>query len=125
MNKPLFPTHSRRSFLQSIGLGAAFFAVPGAFAGQLVLTPKQTEGHFYPDHTRGAADISSVSERILGPTGEPIRNAVVEIWQCDNSGAYLHSKTGNADKRDKNFQGFGLFVTGSSWDDLCSSIHTD
>jgi len=31
--------------------------------------------------------------------------------KCDNGGAYLHSKTGNADKRDKNFQGFGRFLT--------------
>jgi protocatechuate 3,4-dioxygenase beta subunit len=41
-----------------------------------------------------------------------VRNAVVEIWQCDAKGAYLHSESGNADKRDKNFQGFGRFTTG-------------
>jgi protocatechuate 3,4-dioxygenase beta subunit len=36
----------------------------------------------------------------------------VEIWQCDQNGAYLHTGTSNADKRDKNFQGFGRFTTG-------------
>ncbi|HZL89166.1 MAG TPA: protocatechuate 3,4-dioxygenase, partial [Pirellulaceae bacterium] len=51
---------------------------------------------------------------ILGPSGEPIRNAVVEIWQCDNNGAYLHSGTTNKEKQDKHFQGFGRFLTGSS-----------
>ena len=25
--------------------------------------------------------------------------SLVEIWQCDNGGAYFHSRTGNADKR--------------------------
>ncbi|MFG0296071.1 MAG: intradiol ring-cleavage dioxygenase, partial [Maioricimonas sp. JB045] len=33
--------------------------------------------------------------------------------QCDNNGAYLHSGTTNADKRDSNFQGYGRFLTDS------------
>ena len=45
-------------------------------------------------------------------TALKLKNVIVEIWQCDNNGAYLHSKTGNADKRDRHFQGFGRFVTG-------------
>jgi protocatechuate 3,4-dioxygenase beta subunit len=32
----------------------------------------------------------------------------------DNNGAYLHDGTSNRDKRDKNFQGFGRFLTGST-----------
>src|SRR5689334_2736826 len=107
---------SRRTFLTRTGLSLAFFTVPGAFAEQLTLTPKQTEGPFYPDKlpldtdndllaindatTPAVGEVTYVSGRILGPDGSPIRNAVVEIWQCDNSGAYLHSKTGNSDKRD-------------------------
>src|SRR5439155_2508866 len=46
---------------------------------------------------------------------EPVRNATVEIWQCDSTGTYLHTaSSGSAPNRDKNFQGFGRFVTGSS-----------
>jgi protocatechuate 3,4-dioxygenase beta subunit len=67
-------------------------------------------------------EVTYVSGRILGPSGDPIRNAVVEIWQCDQNGAYLHSKTGNADKRDPNFQGFGRFVTGSRGEYLFRTI---
>jgi protocatechuate 3,4-dioxygenase beta subunit len=138
MSIPQISNRSRRDFLQAVGLGAAFFAVPGAFAEQLVLTPRQTEGPFYPDKlpldtdndllvindslTPSVGEITYVSGKILGPNGDPIRNAVVEIWQCDNSGAYLHSRTGNADKRDKNFQGFGRFVTGSSGEYLFRTI---
>jgi protocatechuate 3,4-dioxygenase beta subunit len=128
----------RRGFLRSVGLTSAFFAIPGAFAEELVRTPKQTEGPFYPDHlpldtdndllmindgiTPAVGEISYVSGRILDAKGNPIRNAVVEIWQCDNNGAYLHSKTGNAEKRDKNFQGFGRFVTGSTGEYLFRTI---
>ena len=32
----------------------------------------------------------------------------------DNRGAYLHTESGNSEKRDRNFQGFGRFLTGSS-----------
>jgi protocatechuate 3,4-dioxygenase beta subunit len=46
----------------------------------------------------------------------------VEIWQCDNHGAYLHSRTGNADRRDSNFQGFGRFVTGRTGEYLFRTI---
>ena len=46
--------------------------------------------------------------------GEPIRNALVEIWQVDNKGAYLHSGSANRRERDEHFQGFGRFLTGST-----------
>src|SRR5687768_18428470 len=116
----------RRRFLA--GLGAAFLTTPGLFAEELTRTPRQTEGPFYPDKlpldtdndllvindgiTPAVGEVTYVSGRILGPDGAPIRNAVVEIWQCDANGAYLHSGTSNADKQDKHFQGFGRFVTG-------------
>jgi protocatechuate 3,4-dioxygenase beta subunit len=59
--------------------------------------------------------VTWVSGRVLDPRGEPIRNAVVEIWQCDATGVYLHSGSGgNISKRDRNFQGYGRFLTGSS-----------
>lgn len=121
---------SRRHFLRSLGAGAAFFTVPGAFAGALVRTPAQTEGPFYPDKlpldtdndllvlndaiTPAVGEVTWLNGRILDSRGEPIRNALVEIWQCDSGGAYLHTKTGNAEKKDKNFQGFGRFLTGST-----------
>src|SRR5437762_2977223 len=36
--------HNRRHFLRGLSLGAALFTVPGAFAAELVRTPRQTEG---------------------------------------------------------------------------------
>ncbi|MEC7201090.1 MAG: intradiol ring-cleavage dioxygenase, partial [Verrucomicrobiota bacterium] len=50
-------------------------------------------------------------------------NAVVEIWQCDAKGVYYHSGSGDALKRrDKHFQCFGRFLTGSSGEYLFRTI---
>lgn len=129
---------NRRRFLCGMTMGAIWYATPGAFAEELVRTPRQTEGPFYPDKlpldtdndllvindgiTPGVGEITWVSGRILNAQGEPIRNAMVEIWQCDNNGAYLHSKTGNKEKQDGNFQGFGRFLTGSTGEYLFRTI---
>lgn len=133
---------SRRGFLAATALAAGSFAgafaARGAFAEELVRTPRQTEGPFYPDHlpldtdndllmlndniTPAVGTVTSVSGRILDAKGDPIRNALVEIWQCDNNGAYLHSGSSNREKSDKNFQGFGRFLTGSSGEYLFRTI---
>jgi protocatechuate 3,4-dioxygenase, beta subunit len=120
----------RRAFLRAAATAGLWYTVPGAFAEELYRTPRQTEGPFYPDHlpldtdndlvivsnsvTPAIGTIVQLSGRILSGTGEPVRNAVVEIWQVDNNGAYLHSGSSNRDRRDKNFQGFGRFETGST-----------
>src|SRR6476619_3198812 len=133
--------HDRRHFLRTVTVGSALFTVPGAFAAELARTPRQTEGPFYPDHlpldtdndllvindgiTPAVGEVTYLSGRVLDTRGEPIRNAVVEIWQVDNSGNYLHSKGDNPDKphsRDSNFQGFGRFVTGSTGEYLFRTI---
>ena len=121
---------SRRTFLAGIALGSAALFVPGEFAEELLRTPAQTEGPFYPDKlpldtdndlmvindslTPAVGTITYLSGKILDARGNPLKNAVVEIWQCDNNGAYPHSRTDNLQNKDNNFQGFGRFVTGSS-----------
>ena len=126
------PAHlaTRRRFLNVLGLGAVALYTPGAFAQALIDTPRQTEGPFYPDRlpldtdndllilndrlTPAVGAITHLSGRVLDRRGEPLRNGVVEIWQVDNHGAYLHSGTSNRDQRDQNFQGFGRFLTAAS-----------
>lgn len=124
-------SESRRLFLQSsAAVAAAAWWAPGAFAAELSATPAMTEGPFYPDRlpldtdndllvlndaiTPAIGEVTHLTGRILGPDGEPIRNAFVEIWQVDANGAYLHSADSQASKRDKNFQGYGRFMTGSN-----------
>src|SRR6185436_16679782 len=119
----------RRSFLAGLGLAGLAFYTPGVMAEELTRTPKMTEGPFYPDKlpldtdndliivndglTPAVGEITHLSGRILDSRGEPIRNALVEIWQVDNHGVYLHTADNHAE-RDKNFQGFGRFLTGST-----------
>jgi protocatechuate 3,4-dioxygenase beta subunit len=121
---------TRRLFLSSLALGAAAFTVRGAFAEELVKTPPQTEGPFYPDKlpldtdndllivndniTPAVGEITHLSGRILDAKGNPLKNALVEIWQCDSKGIYIHTADSGGKKRDDNFQGFGRFLTGSS-----------
>jgi len=132
--------YTRRHFLSgaAAGIAGAALFTPGVFAQQLIQTPRQTEGPFYPNKlpldtdndlivindalTPALGTIALVSGRILGPRGEPIRNAMVEIWQCDQNGAYLHTGSVNRDKRDGNFQGFGRFLTGSTGEYLFRTI---
>jgi protocatechuate 3,4-dioxygenase beta subunit len=61
-------------------------------------------------------EITHLTGRILGPNGSPVRNALVEIWQCDAKEVYLHSADSGTtqNSQDKNFQGFGRFTTGST-----------
>jgi protocatechuate 3,4-dioxygenase beta subunit len=123
----LIPT--RRLFLGTVG--GAILAPSGLRAADdLVATPKQTEGPFYPtklpvdtdndlirineSKTAALGTVTHVSGRVLDLNGAPIRNAVVEIWQCDNNGAYLHQGSSNSEKRDGGFQGFGRFTTAST-----------
>ena len=127
--------YSRRYFLGRLGAAGVALAVsdlfiPGVFAEELVRTPPQTEGPFYPDKlpldtdndlviinnsiTPAVGEITQLSGRILDSRGEPVRNALVEIWQVDNNACYIHSQGAGGRKRDGNFQGFGRFQTGST-----------
>src|SRR5205807_6710316 len=123
------PFHDSRSFLKRLSASSILFAVPGAFADELMRTPRQTEGPFYPDKlpldtdndlilvndslTPAVGEITHLSGRVLDGRGDPIQNVLVEVWQVDNNGIYLHSHENQA-KRDPNFQGFGRFMTGST-----------
>lgn len=107
----------------------SWWNTPGAFAEELTKTPYFTEGPFYPDKlpldtdndliilndsiTPAVGEITHLTGRVLTASGQPVRNAFVEIWQVDNAGAYLHSGTDNAEQRDSNFQGYGRFLTDS------------
>ena len=129
------PIHipSRRLFLASAAI--PLFTVRGAFANlleDLTKTPAQTEGPFYPNKlpldtdndlivineeiTPAVGEITHLTGKVLDAKGNPIKNALVEIWQCDANGVYLHTgdSDGKKDKQDRNFQGFGRFLTNAS-----------
>src|SRR6185369_13952888 len=109
----------------------AYFT-PGVFAEELARTPRLTEGPFYPDKlpldtdndllvindtiTPAVGEVTHLTGKILDAKGNPVRNALVEIWQCDANGVYIHTADAEPkkDKQDKHFQGFGRFLTGST-----------
>jgi protocatechuate 3,4-dioxygenase, beta subunit len=127
-----FQLPSRRLFLGT--LGAAFFTTRGLFAEQLLPSPALTEGPFYPDKlpldqdndliiikdslTPAVGQITHLTGRVLTPSGSPVKDATIEIWQCDANAVYLHTADSKPkeNQRDKNFQGFGRFTTGSAGD---------
>src|ERR1700755_2241033 len=100
---------SRRGFLVSLAFGATAFAARGAFAEELTRTPTTNEGPFYPTRlpldtdndllivnhalTPAVGEVTHLSGRLLDSRGNPMRNAVVEIWQCDKDGTYLKQYT--------------------------------
>jgi protocatechuate 3,4-dioxygenase, beta subunit len=83
------------------------------------LTPRQTEGPFYPldlpedmdfDLLRNGAQRDAKGEAgwlegtLTDVEGRPVGGGIVEIWQCDAEGRYHHPGDGGADPA---FQGFG------------------
>ncbi len=130
---PIFvPRPDRRRFLGTLAAGGAFFTTRGLYAEQLARTPARTEGPFYPDKlpldtdndliivndnlTPAVGEITHLSGRILDSSGSPIRDATIEIWQCDAKEVYINTGDSEqkADQQDKNFQGFGRFTTAST-----------
>jgi protocatechuate 3,4-dioxygenase beta subunit len=129
--KPSVSFFSRRDLLRGgLAVGAAALFAPGVYAEELSRTPRLTEGPFYPDKlpldtdndllivndslTPAAGEVTHLTGKILDPTGTPVKNAVIEIWQVDNKGVYLNTNDSGRRQRDSNFQGYGRFTTSSS-----------
>ena len=123
--QPYFIPFSRRRLLQSLALATAGFWARGAFAEALTLTPRQTEGPYFPDHlpldqdndlihvtdhlTPAVGTITNLGGRLLDRSGKPIKGALIELWQADDHGTYIHSRGAQKAERDPNFQGYGKF----------------
>ena len=122
---------SRRRLIRSLALaGGALFTTRGLFAEMLTLTPRTTAGPYYPDHlpldqdndliritddiTPAVGTITNVAGRVLDKDGQPLKGALVELWQADDAGRYIHSNgVQPGKKRDAHFQGYGKFETAS------------
>ena len=120
----------RRRFLQGLtAAGMAAFTTRGVFAQQLVETGTTTEGPFYPDKlpldtdndlliindaiTPAVGEITHLTGHVFTKSGQPVRNAFVEIWQVDHTGSYVHTGGRQPSGFDKNFQGYGRFLSDS------------
>lgn len=124
--KECSPLSRRR--LVATGLALAGALATRAAAAQLVATPAQTSGPFYPQRIPLDADadlvivagrpapaagtVTHVFGRVVTEDGRPMAGVQVEIWQCDAFGRYHHpgEPRGGADA---NFQGFGRMTVGA------------
>jgi protocatechuate 3,4-dioxygenase, beta subunit len=129
MPSPITPRLISRRTLAPTGLAIVSSILPPTVARTMAAqptalpaTPKQTAGPFYPVDWSGDADsdlvrvageaaraqgtVTHLRGRVLDLRGEPIRGAIVEIWQCDAFGRYRHPRD-RQDGRDPGFQGRG------------------
>lgn len=120
--------------------GAALTGLAASARSQtLVATSAQDLGPFYPvirppDHDadltriKGRSGIAmgqpiNVIGRIVDVRGNPVRNAQVELWQCNAAGRYDHPGDGaNPAALDPNFQGFARLATDANGDFKFRSI---
>jgi protocatechuate 3,4-dioxygenase beta subunit len=120
---------SSRRHLLFAAAGGALLASSALALAERLLTPRQTLGPFYPDQlpldrdndlvlVEGQAEPArgirvQLHGLILDGRGQPLAGALVEIWQVDANGIYLHSRGGDRQRRDPGFQGYGRFTTGA------------
>jgi protocatechuate 3,4-dioxygenase, beta subunit len=136
MNKKTRAFHipiDRRRFFKSMALASAGFTLSGYLAEALTQSPIVTQGPYYPladdipldkdndlvqlgdNLTQAAGVVTYITGRVLDANGNPVKNALVELWHADREGDYVYSAgVGRNAACDANFAGFGQFLTGSS-----------
>tara|TARA_B100001123_G_scaffold414348_1_gene513701 strand:- start:1234 stop:1848 length:615 start_codon:yes stop_codon:yes gene_type:complete len=101
--------------------------LPGISYGNLIRTPWQGEGPFYPDRfpedtdndlvkngelsAEAGGEILILNGILVNLDSQPVNGVSIEIWQTDKNGVYLHSGSFARDIMDNQFQGFGRTKT--------------
>ncbi len=90
--------------------------------GRLPQTPSQTIGPFFHDAlmVHGVDDLDpdgvagqpiTITGTVLDGAGEPVPDAMVEVWQPDGAGRFRHPADGRAAEVPQGFVGFGRVAT--------------
>ncbi len=122
----------RRGLIGGLGVGLIGCSAPAILRTRpSPVTASQVEGPFYPyddkptdqdaDLVRvtgvdasAQGQVAHVTGVVCDPYGAPLSGALIEIWQCDQTGRYLHRADPNTDRpRDPGFQGYGKTLTDS------------
>ncbi len=61
---------------------------------------------------RAVGQLINVSGRVTDEDGSPISDAIVELWQANSAGRYIHEMDRTDSPLDPNFTGQGRLVTG-------------
>jgi protocatechuate 3,4-dioxygenase beta subunit len=91
-------------------------------------TPSETEGPFYPVKSQNDknADLTQIDGhhaaaqgqhiivrgQVTDVNGQPVGDAMLDIWQADANGRYRHPLDSNLAPLDKNFQGWAIVKSG-------------
>ncbi|MCB0385838.1 MAG: hypothetical protein KDD43_10640 [Bdellovibrionales bacterium] len=120
---------SRRKLMGLGGMGILGLAGSKALGQGLLcgLTPRQTEGPFYPvsdqaDKNNDLTVIRGANQeargqrihilgQVLDEQCRPVEGALVEIWQACDTGRYNHPNDPNPAELDPNFQYWGQDIT--------------
>jgi len=120
---------SRRKLTRYLGIASGFALLRSSFAIGKTLqpTPHQTEGPFYPvveqmdkdldltrikGHSQSATgETILVRGQVLDTRAQPLKNAVVDVWQANHHGRYSHPADRNQAPLDPHFQGWGVIKT--------------
>ncbi len=118
---------ARRNVLKA-GLTAPF-VVSAASASELLPTPPEVEGPFYPtiaqkdkdfDLTRvqgqqstASGEVLEVHGKVVDQQGNPIEDASVDLWQANTYGRYRHPADTSEGKLDQAFQGWAIVPSAS------------
>ena len=121
--------HGRRRVLH--GAAALTLLASGVVRGEAMrATPSNALGPFYPATKPGDSDadltkvagrtgraqgtILYVTGRVLDTSGKPVGGAVLELWQANAFGRYMHPGDSDASGAlDPDFQGYGTLRAGS------------
>ncbi len=122
-------TVSRRDVSKQIAIAAGVSLLGPGIAKALVPTPEQVEGPFHPVEEQADTDLdltliegnSKTAEgetilvrgQVFDAEGQPLKDALVDVWQANHVGRYSHPEDPNTAPLDPNFQGWGLMTTDS------------
>jgi protocatechuate 3,4-dioxygenase beta subunit len=117
----------RRQIIGAAGVALAQLAGVKLALAELLATPAQMAGPFYPltlpldrdndlvsvagrsDRAKGT--ILDVAGRVLDSSGKPVAGVRIEIWQVNGFGRYHHPDDDRDLPMDPDFQGFGETVS--------------
>lgn len=119
---------SRRVLIAQAAAGLV--AAPATAAERLKGTPQEMPGPYYPvvqprdrdaDLTRvsgrqgrAKGQIIEIGGRVLREDGWPVAGAVMEIWQANAAGRYLHGSDATTAALDPNFEGYAQIRTAAN-----------
>lgn len=85
---------------------------PASFGAELAVLPPSCDlSVVSPGRPRALGQLIVVTGRVVDGDGRPIRHALLECWQANAAGKYIHAADPSPVPIDPNFEGVGRIVT--------------